>query len=72
VKILNKAKERFHTDGLNSIEYKLVETLKTALYTKFLVSYNQEAILIKHQIITTTITSSFNSNNSTSGTMNVS
>ena len=72
MKILNKAKERFHIDGLNSIEYKLVETLKTALYTKFLVSYNQEAILIKHQIITTTITSSFNSNNSTSGTMNVS
>lgn len=51
--LYDKAHERFDSDGLNSIEYKLVSTLQTPLYTKFLVSYDEEAILQKHHILTT-------------------
>lgn len=46
-KLLYKAKERFQVEGLNSIEYKIVEILKFNLYTKIKVIYNQNSILNK-------------------------
>ena len=35
-------KSRWHKDGLNSLNYKLVETVKEKLYTKFVVELLDE------------------------------
>ena len=47
--LLNKAKQRIDTDGLKSIEYKVVKIKKLPLYTHIMVSYNQIEILTKNK-----------------------
>ena len=42
-------KNRWHKDGLNSLNYKLVETVKEKLYTKFVVELLDEDPYEKYQ-----------------------
>lgn len=47
-KLLNKAKDRFKVEGINSMEYTIVDIFKFNLYTKILVTYDQNSILNKN------------------------
>ena len=47
-KLLNVAKKRMKTEGLNSIEYKVVDVIYNKLFTKIMVTYDQSAILKKN------------------------
>ncbi len=42
--LLNKTEKLYDKIGLNSLKYKLIDTEKRPLYTKFIVSYDQKAI----------------------------
>ena len=44
--LLGNASRRFKIDGLNSIKYKVVSTIRTPLYTKFMVHYNITDFLV--------------------------
>lgn len=46
-KLLNAATTRMKTDGLNSLEYKVNDTITSKLFTKVIVSYDQNALLNK-------------------------
>jgi hypothetical protein len=41
----NGTTERYNTEGLNSVQYQLVETIVNPLYTKFIVYYDEEAVM---------------------------
>jgi hypothetical protein len=43
--LINEGVKMIDTQGLNSIEYKLVQIIKKPLYTKFLIYYNESKIL---------------------------
>jgi hypothetical protein len=43
--LINEGAKMIDTQGLNSIEYKLVQIIKRPLYTKFLIYYNESKIL---------------------------
>lgn len=47
-KLLYKAKNRFQVEGINSIEYTIVEYFFLNLYTKIMVTYDQNSILNKN------------------------
>ena len=45
MRLLDKAKLRMNTEGLNSIEYNVVNITKLALYTHILVKYDEHRLL---------------------------
>lgn len=47
MKLLKQAKKRMPVEGLNSIEYTLLQTDVQKLYTRFLVYYDKDKLLDK-------------------------
>lgn len=45
--LLNGASKRMDTEGISSIEYKVVEVITNKLFTKIMVSYDQNELLKK-------------------------
>jgi hypothetical protein len=43
-KKLFEGDKRYNVEGLNSVKYKLLETKKTPLYTKYLIEYNRQEL----------------------------
>lgn len=43
--LMKEGNKILDTQGLNSVQYKLVQIIKKPLYTKFLISYNETKIV---------------------------
>ena len=47
---LEKGESRYDTVGLNTVKYEVKSIVKTAFYTKFILYYNQTAIMKEQDV----------------------